>query len=544
VPRWSAALALARAASLPRARPHLRRPRLLRTRAPLHRARADDPDLTRWVKAPRPWLAAPPDGMPYNCWRDPFVIERPRGANKRVGGRPGSEDTGSGGRWRVVIGSGVDDAPRADGGPGPRARGMALAYSAGRLADGGWELEARPLCEARSGEVDGRVWECPLVAWLDPLPQAAGGAGGITNDPAGGSSAAAASRGAPEAAAGTGAGAGRQGGPGAGRAPTHLFSASVGRSPALGWLGCLREGGPFEFWDDLAHAAGDGGRAHPGGGHTSGGRRSGGGGGSGSSKSSSGGCGDGGPFPLDLGDLLYAPNTLRDPQASKTPPPPHPTAAASGGKGPAARTPSGRALGYTLIRGGAGREAPRQLLALCPAATPRIVYCLSAYLLSLSPSSPCGPLPNLPQGRTLLWGWLSELHSPQAEDTTTSPATAPAAAASAAANPAGAGPPPSPADHAFGCISLPRVLSLARAPPAVPAAAGGGGGLGAPRYYLHSRPLPELAQLRRGSGWLGDGLRVEPRQPRWAACLVACAEECPVSLVPCLWSPCGAQALA
>ncbi|KAI8464081.1 MAG: glycosyl hydrolase [Monoraphidium minutum] len=197
-----------------------------------------DPDLVRWVKDPRPWLDAPPPGMPYNCWRDPFVLETPRAPPPAASGG-GAERGGAGGgggrRWRVLLGSG------------------------GRLGDaaggGGWQLELRPLWEARAGGADRRVWECPLVAALDPLPANRGG-------PA---------RAAPAAPAADPQQEGPQGA-GAAPPPTHLFLASAGRSPALGWLGALAPGGGFEPWRaSVARAAAP---ADPGGASTTGGAAS------------------------------------------------------------------------------------------------------------------------------------------------------------------------------------------------------------------------------------------------------------------------------
>lgn len=57
----------------------------------------DDPYLTHWTKVAEPWLTKPQLDLPLNCWRDPFVLERP------------SSSTGE--RWRVVIGSGIKQPP-------------------------------------------------------------------------------------------------------------------------------------------------------------------------------------------------------------------------------------------------------------------------------------------------------------------------------------------------------------------------------------------------------------------------------------------------
>ena len=58
---------------------------------------ADDPDLVEWVKDPYPWVTSPPPGIKVNCFRDPFVLDKPSAKN--------------GGYWRVMIGSAIELQP-------------------------------------------------------------------------------------------------------------------------------------------------------------------------------------------------------------------------------------------------------------------------------------------------------------------------------------------------------------------------------------------------------------------------------------------------
>eukprot|EP00878_Enallax_costatus_P011352 GHUV01011855.1.p1 GENE.GHUV01011855.1~~GHUV01011855.1.p1 ORF type:complete len:508 (+),score=138.82 GHUV01011855.1:481-2004(+) len=112
------------------------------------------------------------------------------------------------------------------------AVGTALVYKSKDVFSG-WEFEGH-LCTALDRDTDGAVWECPLMMELPPLT-----AGKQQTDF--------------DLSSQT--------------AHTHLFCVSMGRSPAIYWLGKYSTG---KF--DLAAAAG--------------------------------------PFPLDMGDLLYAPNVL------------------------------------------------------------------------------------------------------------------------------------------------------------------------------------------------------------------------------------------
>ncbi|EFJ50131.1 hypothetical protein VOLCADRAFT_89210 [Volvox carteri f. nagariensis] len=149
----------------------------------------DDPDLITWVKEPRPWMDAPPPGMPYNCFRDPFLLSRPlrnqpaghhpaleKGVGGQVvggvsvvdddfsagcgGGNAGGGGGGGGGcdRWVVMVGSGRGDYRAA------ASRGCVLTYSTQRLSSRDWRFEG-VLAESPSAQA-GAVWECPVLAWL------------------------------------------------------------------------------------------------------------------------------------------------------------------------------------------------------------------------------------------------------------------------------------------------------------------------------------------------------------------------------------------
>eukprot|EP00879_Flechtneria_rotunda_P032500 GHRR01035716.1.p1 GENE.GHRR01035716.1~~GHRR01035716.1.p1 ORF type:complete len:589 (+),score=232.13 GHRR01035716.1:702-2468(+) len=295
---------------------------------------ADDPCLLKWRKVHKPWLPQPPEGLCLNCFRDPFVLERPSTDNGHI--------------WRIMVGAGIRDSDtgmvcagdichtqdvrnasgptkvpaKAAGGfradyPTERnaparqaATGTALVYKSKHLLSG-WVFEGH-LCTARDREVDGVVWECPVMAKLPYLQ---------TNTPA----------------------AMLQQGTSSTYQDRYLFSVSIGRSPAIYWLGQYVEG---RF--DINHATG--------------------------------------PHPLDLGDLLYAPNLLTD-----------------------------------------------------------------------------------PQGRVLLWGWLSELPNPGGLH-----------------------------DYA-GCISLARQLQLS------------------PEGYLHQQPVPELRQLRMEPSWTAATVTIAPGESRHIA---------------------------
>lgn len=135
----------------------------------------------------------------------------------------------------------------------------------------GWQYEG-PLCVARSSDLDGPVWECPVLIELTPLPLPLPQphnqpASQLDHDPHSSTTAGQPSRSntahvtdVPCSSADSTA-----------EQYTHLFSASVGTFPSVHWLGQYKEG---RF--DLESAAG--------------------------------------PFPLDLGDVLYAPNVLTDKQ--------------------------------------------------------------------------------------------------------------------------------------------------------------------------------------------------------------------------------------
>jgi len=97
----------------------------------------DDPDLTHWVKAGEPMLALPPHGMRLAAWRDPYVISTP--------------STSADGMYTMMVGSGV----REKG-------GTALMYKSKHLTSG-WAFHGK-LADGCGGT--GIAWECPVLAEL------------------------------------------------------------------------------------------------------------------------------------------------------------------------------------------------------------------------------------------------------------------------------------------------------------------------------------------------------------------------------------------
>jgi len=210
------------------------------------------------------------------------------------------------------------------------------------------------------------------------------------------------------------AAAAREAGGGGGGGPTHFYSVSpdAATNPTIYWIGSYR-GGRF----DLPRAIG--------------------------------------PFRLDLGDVLYAPNLLEDggvsgrgpadgpdapapPQGAPVPPPPHPPANGGGGEPHA--------------RGGHDRHR-----CIHPAA-PRPPSSASASPFPFSPAAAATG------GRTLLWGWVQERR--------------------------GVG----TWDYA-GCLSTPRVLWLHG-------------------DRLWQEPAPEVRALRRlGACWRAAEVPLSPGRP-------------------------------
>lgn len=77
-----------------------------------------DPYLQTWVKEPEPWLDSPPPRLPVNCFRDPFLLERPTADNDY--------------NWRVMIGSCVETLEGDCG----SCVGTALVYRSKQLRKG------------------------------------------------------------------------------------------------------------------------------------------------------------------------------------------------------------------------------------------------------------------------------------------------------------------------------------------------------------------------------------------------------------------------
>lgn len=84
---------------------------------------ADDPDLTEWVKEPLPFLSDHLSGLPINCFRDPFILERPAADN--------------GWRWRVMVGSNIDMAELAAAAAEPAPPVAAAAAAGGGSGEAG-----------------------------------------------------------------------------------------------------------------------------------------------------------------------------------------------------------------------------------------------------------------------------------------------------------------------------------------------------------------------------------------------------------------------
>eukprot|EP00892_Ulva_mutabilis_P009472 jgi/Ulvmu1/6898/UM031_0104.1 len=114
-------------------------------------ARCDpkDPKLVAWSKADAPFLALPPPGLPLTGWRDPFVIQRGNGRDKE---------------WVILMGAGLKNEG-----------GTTLIYKAPKLGDP-WEYSGL-LCLGDPSL--GAMWECPLLWQIEPAPAmpAARGAG-------------------------------------------------------------------------------------------------------------------------------------------------------------------------------------------------------------------------------------------------------------------------------------------------------------------------------------------------------------------------------
>lgn len=261
------------------------------------------------------------------------------------------------------------------------------------------------MCAARDRQVDGKVWECPVLAripymQLQHTPTAPAAPHSTSNTPTAGT-------------------------PHQQRC-SHMFSVSVGRFPAIYWLGQYSNG---QF--DLESAVG--------------------------------------PTPLDLGDLLYAPNLLSVNQVC----------VGGGGEG------GGRQQVCTATADQCNLfHSDWQLRSCC--LLRRLVCCATMCIMGcwLTASQHtgvghtavllyqsavpvvCGSLVQSTSDRLLLWGWLPEL--------------------------------PSPHCSTAGCISLPRQLLLS------------------PDGHLVQQPLPELASLHTGPAWSAKQLQLQPQLPRWA----------------------------
>uniref|UniRef100_A0A7S3QUF1 beta-fructofuranosidase n=1 Tax=Dunaliella tertiolecta TaxID=3047 RepID=A0A7S3QUF1_DUNTE len=107
---------------------------------------ADEPykdlRLPNWRKSNVPLLCLPPAGLKLAGWRDPYVVGPPVRHPERG--------------WTILIGSGIKEQG-----------GTILVYRSWELAKG-WKL-AGELCCGKKEDGTGIVWECPLLAHLEPL---------------------------------------------------------------------------------------------------------------------------------------------------------------------------------------------------------------------------------------------------------------------------------------------------------------------------------------------------------------------------------------
>eukprot|EP00775_Hariotina_reticulata_P011867 gene11867-12011_t len=98
-------------------------------------ADADDPDLRSWVKVREPFLWDDMSQLPINCFRDPFVLEKPCDSNGR--------------RWRIMVGSNIQEEKQQPDAPAPPTHLFSVSagvcpaiYWLGRYADGRFDLDA------------------------------------------------------------------------------------------------------------------------------------------------------------------------------------------------------------------------------------------------------------------------------------------------------------------------------------------------------------------------------------------------------------------
>eukprot|EP00803_Ostreobium_quekettii_P007372 evm.model.scf_89.9 EVM.evm.TU.scf_89.9 scf_89:38243-42484(-) len=99
-----------------------------------------DDKLRRWNKMEAPLIPLPPSNMPLTGWRDPFIFQ----------------SGGNGKDWIMLMGSGI----KGEG-------GAVLVYTAKQLS-ADWQFKGL-LC---LGDADtGAMWECPLLVKLDPYKE-------------------------------------------------------------------------------------------------------------------------------------------------------------------------------------------------------------------------------------------------------------------------------------------------------------------------------------------------------------------------------------
>ncbi|KAF5833739.1 glycosyl hydrolase [Dunaliella salina] len=98
--------------------------------------------LPNWRKSNVPLLCLPPAGLNLAGWRDPYVVGPPVRHPERG--------------WTILIGAGIKEQG-----------GTTLVYRSWELSRG-WKL-AGELCCGKKEDGTGIVWECPLLARLEPL---------------------------------------------------------------------------------------------------------------------------------------------------------------------------------------------------------------------------------------------------------------------------------------------------------------------------------------------------------------------------------------
>ncbi|CAG9465064.1 unnamed protein product [Pedinophyceae sp. YPF-701] len=115
-----------------------------------------DPDLRKWVKVEEPIIRAPPADLKLVGWRDPYIVQPPSSGTPAARLMHRAEPKR---RHMMLIGAGI-------AGEG----GTVLVYRSNHMSRG-WEYEGE-LC--RGTLEHGAMWECPLLVPLPPRKPAHG----------------------------------------------------------------------------------------------------------------------------------------------------------------------------------------------------------------------------------------------------------------------------------------------------------------------------------------------------------------------------------